>query len=186
MHIPTPEEIRARREALGLRQTELAARAGISQSMVARIESGSVDPRVSTLRRIIQVLQDASTTRITARGIMHAPVHSVSPDDPVARAIGIMDRFNISQLPVIARGVPVGCISETAIVNAIEEQGVEKSQQRTVRDVLESGFPTVPPEMDLGTVVRILQGNHAVLVVEEGKVTGVITKHDLLSLLSPR
>ena len=49
MHIPTPEELRARREALGMKQTELAKRAGISQSMVARIEAGNVDPRVSTL-----------------------------------------------------------------------------------------------------------------------------------------
>jgi len=43
MHIPTPEEIRARRELLGLKQAELAEKAGISQSMVARIEKGSVD-----------------------------------------------------------------------------------------------------------------------------------------------
>ena len=50
MHIPTPEELRTRREALGLKQTELAKRAGISQSMVARIEAGNVDPRVSTLK----------------------------------------------------------------------------------------------------------------------------------------
>ena len=41
----TPEELRTRREALGLKQTELAQRAGISQSMVARIEAGNVDPR---------------------------------------------------------------------------------------------------------------------------------------------
>ncbi|MGA8378104.1 MAG: helix-turn-helix domain-containing protein, partial [Methanoregula sp.] len=39
MHTPTPEELRSRRETLGLRQTEIARRAGISQSMVARIEA---------------------------------------------------------------------------------------------------------------------------------------------------
>ena len=53
MHIPTPEELRARREALGMKQTELARRAGISQSMVARIEAGNVDPRIRTLSKII-------------------------------------------------------------------------------------------------------------------------------------
>ncbi|HVP24615.1 MAG TPA: helix-turn-helix domain-containing protein, partial [Methanomicrobiales archaeon] len=40
MHIPTPEEIRSRRLMLGLTQTDLARKAGISQSMIARIESG--------------------------------------------------------------------------------------------------------------------------------------------------
>ena len=34
--------------------------------------------------------------------------------------------------------------------------------------------------------VRILQKHHAVLVMEEGKVRGVITKHDLLSLVIGR
>jgi predicted transcriptional regulator len=41
---------RARRES-GLSQTELAARMGTSQSAVARLESGELDARLSTLER---------------------------------------------------------------------------------------------------------------------------------------
>jgi predicted transcriptional regulator len=37
--------------------------------------------------------------------------------------------------------------------------------------------------MDIETVVRILQNHHAVLVMDAGIVTGVITKHDLISLI---
>ena len=55
MHIPTPSEIRAKREMLDLTQSELARKAGVSQSMIARIEAGSVDPRVGTLDKIIKV-----------------------------------------------------------------------------------------------------------------------------------
>ena len=66
MHIPTPGELRGRREALGMKQTELARRAGISQSMVARIEAGNVDPRVSTLSKIITVLNSAEPKKIRA------------------------------------------------------------------------------------------------------------------------
>jgi len=40
--------------------------------------------------------------------------------------------------------------------------------------------------MDVDTVVRILQNNHAVLVMDAGTVTGVITKHDLISLIVDR
>jgi len=32
-------------------------------------------------------------------------------------------------------------------------------------------------------VINILQQNHAVLVIEGGMVRGVITKHDLISLI---
>jgi predicted transcriptional regulator len=186
MHIPTPEELKARREMLGLRQTELAGQAGISQSMVARIEAGSVDPRVSTLARIVQVLNAAEKPRMTAFQAMHSPVLSVAPGEPITRAVEIMDQKNISQLPVITAGVPVGCISESAIVSAIDEGSTGRNQSIEVKQFMEPGFPTVPPDMDIETVVKILQKHHAVLVMEEGNVLGVITKHDLLSLIISR
>jgi transcriptional regulator with XRE-family HTH domain len=44
-----------RRQA-GLSQTEVAARMGTSQSTVARLEAGEVDPRLSTLDRYAQAL----------------------------------------------------------------------------------------------------------------------------------
>nr|WP_319375503.1 CBS domain-containing protein [uncultured Methanoregula sp.] len=183
MHIPTPEELRSRRETLGMKQTELAKRAGISQSMVARIEAGNVDPRVSTLNKIIAVLNSSEPRKIRAIQIMHTPVLSVQPEDPISRAVDIIEKNNISQLPVIERGVPVGCISESVIVKAIEQQRLHKSHQFSVRDFMETGFPTVPPDMDVETVINILQQNHAVLVVEGRLVRGVITKHDLISLI---
>jgi predicted transcriptional regulator len=44
------ELVKARQEH-GLSQTEIAARMGTSQSAVARLESGDVDVRLSTLER---------------------------------------------------------------------------------------------------------------------------------------
>jgi transcriptional regulator with XRE-family HTH domain len=44
------------RRTLGLSQTEVAARMGTSQSTVARLEAGEVDPRLSTLERYAQAL----------------------------------------------------------------------------------------------------------------------------------
>lgn len=41
----------AERRAAGLSQTEVAARMGTSQSAVARLETGGVDVRLSTLER---------------------------------------------------------------------------------------------------------------------------------------
>jgi predicted transcriptional regulator len=45
------DELVARRRALGLSQTEIAARMGTSQPAVARLEAGGVDARMSTLQR---------------------------------------------------------------------------------------------------------------------------------------
>ncbi|MDO8841516.1 CBS domain-containing protein [Methanocalculus sp.] len=183
MHIPAPEEIRSARRRIGMTQAELAKRAGISQSMIARIERGSVDPRVSTLRLIIDVLTTAELPVIIAANLMHAPVESVSPDDSILSAVEKMDKMAFSQLPVLKEGVPVGCISEAAILSAIGEQRNQKGYHPKVRDYMEASFPTVPPEIEIETVVGILEQHHAVLVMKEGRVEGVITKHDLISLI---
>ena len=45
------EELAAARRASGASQTEIAARMGTSQSAVARLESGELDARRSTLER---------------------------------------------------------------------------------------------------------------------------------------
>ncbi|HVP25450.1 MAG TPA: CBS domain-containing protein [Methanomicrobiales archaeon] len=184
MHIPTSEEIRARRIMLGLTQTDLARKAGISQSMIARIESGSVDPRVSTLSRIVAVLSRKEEPLYRAKDVTHTPVYTVGPADPVSRAVEIMEKNDISQLPVVEGGVPVGCISESAIVSALEEGGMHAAGSRHVREFMEPGFPTVPLDTDVRDVVHLLRENHAVLVVDGGRVAGVITKHDLIPLFS--
>ncbi|MDN7023443.1 CBS domain-containing protein [Methanoculleus sp. FWC-SCC1] len=183
MDIPTPAELKAKRMQLGLKQADVARLAGISQSMVARIEAGSVDPRTSTLIKIVDVLKSAENSTLTAADIMHTPVLCVSPSDPISRAVEIMGKNSISQLPVIESGVPVGCISESAIINAMESGGLQKTHAHDVRDFMEPGFPTVPHSMPVETVVHILQQNHAVIVLDKGKVQGVITKHDLISLI---
>ncbi len=49
------ELVRARQES-ALSQTELAARMGTSQSAIARLESGELDARLSTLERYAAAL----------------------------------------------------------------------------------------------------------------------------------
>ena len=59
----------ARRRA-GLSQRELAERAGVPQSTVARIESGAVDPRASTLRALLRACEvDLEAMPVIGRGI---------------------------------------------------------------------------------------------------------------------
>ncbi len=50
------EEVRRLREAAGLSQRELAERMGSSQSVVARLEAGGVEPTLATLDRVAAAL----------------------------------------------------------------------------------------------------------------------------------
>jgi len=49
----TPHIVRYARRRAGLTQRELAARTGVTQASIARIESGSVSPRADTVERIL-------------------------------------------------------------------------------------------------------------------------------------
>ncbi|MDI6718949.1 MAG: CBS domain-containing protein [Methanomicrobiales archaeon] len=183
MHIPTPTELKARRIALGLKQADVAARAGISQSMVARIEAGSVDPRLSTLTKIVQVLNTAERPALTASDVMHSPVVGVAPRDAIQDAVRLMQDRMVAYLPVLENGVPVGCISESSIVGAMGREGLRGRSRGAVRDFMEPCAPTIPQDTDIETVIHILQQHHAVLVVKKAEVIGVITRRDLIALL---
>ena len=62
----------------GLTQRQLAAKAGIPQETIARIESGRVDPRVGTLDRLLEGC---------GFGLEHAPRLGIGIDRTVIRRL---------------------------------------------------------------------------------------------------
>ena len=52
------EEIKKIRKKLGMTQTELANRAGVSQSLIAKIESARIDPTYTKTQKIFAALRD--------------------------------------------------------------------------------------------------------------------------------
>ena len=50
------DQVRHFREARGMSQAELARRLGTSQSAIARLEAGGVDPKLETLERVSRAL----------------------------------------------------------------------------------------------------------------------------------
>ncbi len=68
----------AHREALGLSQTEVAARMGTSQSAVARLERGEADARLSTVERMAAALEARITWSL-------APTTPRKSSDPATR-----------------------------------------------------------------------------------------------------
>ena len=52
---PTLEDIARRRRQLGLKQGELAKAAGVSQSLIAKLEAGSIDSSYTKVKTIFDV-----------------------------------------------------------------------------------------------------------------------------------
>jgi predicted transcriptional regulator len=179
MELPTPADLRERRTELGLTQSELADSADVSQPLIARIEGGDVDPRLSTLRRIVNALDEAEGDIVRAKDIMHEEVISVAPDDAVRTAVQKMEEEAYSQLAVLKDGIPVGSISQSDLVHV--EEG---SKDEPVKEHMSESFPTVSKDAKLEEVSNLLDHYKAVIVTEGGETLGIITEADITARLS--
>lgn len=180
MNLPTPEELRERRLELGLTQSELADSASVSQPLIARIEGGDVDPRLSTLRRIVNALQKAEGSLLRAEDLMNAPVTSVEPDESVRETTELMNERGFSQVPVVRDGVPQGLIG----MSDIRQRSEDNVGDLPVAEVMHESISIVEPDALLDTVDAHLDHNDAVLVVEDGETIGIITEADIARHLS--
>lgn len=180
--LPRPEDIKRLRKDASLTQVELARRARVSQSLIARIESGTVDPRTSTLRRILEVINESYTSKtpkITVSQVMCSPVISVRATDSVRTAIELMERHSVSQLPVTKGETLVGTVSEATVVRHLSSG--ENVFNSTVNEVMDDSLPVVPPSTGVDEASELMsRGYPAVLVVDKGKMVGIVTKIDLI------
>jgi len=180
MDLPTPEDLRERRTDLGLTQSELAERADVSQPLIARIEGGDVDPRLSTLRRIVTALEKAQGAILRAEDLMHSPVVSVAPDDAVRETKRLMDEKGYSQVPVVRDGVPQGLIGNSDI----RQRSEENVGDLPVAEVMHESIATVERAAPVDEIDAYLNHNAAVLVVDGGETVGIITEADLAAHVS--
>jgi predicted transcriptional regulator len=174
MDLPTPQDLRERRTSLELTQSTLAEMAGVSQPLIARIEGGDVDPRLSTLRRIVNALEEAEGEVLKAGDIMHESIANVAPDDSVREAERLMEQQGYSQLPVIKTGIPLGSISHGDINRAGDGVG-----DLPVSEVMSESFPTVGPDATVDEVRNLLEHYKAVMVTDAGEAIGIITEADV-------
>jgi len=179
MELPTPADLRERRNEVGMTQSALAERAGVSQPLIARVENDDVDPRLSTLRRIVEALDAAEGEVVRAEDLMHETVVHVDPDDAVTEAVELMDEAAYSQLPVIQSGVPVGSISQSDVVHA-----GENVSDLPVAEVMSESFPTVGADATVDEIRNLLDHYKAIIVTEGGEAIGIITEADIANHIS--
>jgi len=167
------------RRKLGMTQHALARASGVSQSLVAKIEAGSVDASYSKVKRIIDVLEHAAAgNEKKARDIMHSGVDAAAPDDTLHSAASSMRKKAISQLPVVHKGQVVGSLTEEALLYCFSSG--RKPGEVRVSEAMGEPFPSVLPDTPLSAIASLLRHHPAVLVSEKGRIAGIITKADIL------
>ncbi|WP_286928327.1 MULTISPECIES: cystathionine beta-synthase [Aeromicrobium] len=118
-------------------------------------------------------------------GAMPALVHT-HPSETVRDAIEILREYNVSQMPVVGPEPPVvigevaGSVSERELVSAVFEGRAQLTD--AVAQHMEPPLPIIGSGEDLSAALDAFKGSDALMVVDEGKPLGVLTRHDLLGV----
>ncbi len=175
------KEISRRRKQLNLKQTELAKLAGVSQSALAKIESGRMNPSFEIAKKIFDALDALEHKEaIKAVDIMTKRIVEVDSNETVEHAIGLLKQHSISQIPVAARGRIIGLFSESDL---LEHIGEKHFGQKKIKDVMSETPPQIPEDTPVRTVSELLKFSPIVVVTRKGETIGIIAKADLLKVV---
>ena len=188
--VPTPKELQELRKKAGLTQSELASQVGISQSLVARIEKGQVNPSLSTLKRILSIIEKQQQSHSTIKDLLKwkagstkiQPVVAVQTHEKVRRAVNLMRRYGISQLPVFEKNVSVGSLSEGTILRKLMLMDSRKVFALSVQEIMDAPFPTIDVSDSVDVAfMKIASGVEAILAMDGDRPAGLITKIDIIA-----
>jgi len=110
------------------------------------------------------------------------------PGETIAQAVAILQEYAVSQMPVVRAEPPIvaaevaGSVSDRALLDALYA-GSAKLNDR-VEDHMSPPLPTVGSTEAASDAVTMLETSDAVLVQEDGKPIGVLTRQDLLAFLA--
>jgi cystathionine beta-synthase len=110
------------------------------------------------------------------------------PNETIRDAVEILREFGVSQMPVVSAEPPVmagevvGSVTERDLVDKLFTG--RASLADAVAGHMTPAFPLVGSGESVATARAALQDTDAIMVVEDGKPAGVLTRADLLTFLT--
>jgi IMP dehydrogenase len=144
-----------------------------SRTAIAMAQHGGI----GVIHRNLPIEQQAAeveTVKKFESGMIIDPV-TVHPEQKIAEALAIMDRFRISGLPVVIDGRLVGILTN-------RDLRFEKRLDKAVRDVMTTRVITARPGIDIESAKETLQAHRIEklpLVDENHRLRGMITVKDM-------
>jgi len=178
-----PRQLKKIRTQLGYTQGALAEAAGVSQSIIAKIEAGAVDPTFNTLSAISKALSaDSARQGARASDVMSSPVVGVQEGMKIRECAELMKKKGFSQMPVFSGQRIIGTITDSHIVTLLSDtQDPRKLLDEKVEDHVQPIFAIVGKDTPVQALYSLFRYLPAVLVESGEKVEGIITKTDLLT-----
>ncbi len=118
--------------------------------------------------------------RRRARDIMSSPVISISPNESIKKAEELMNKFSINVLFVMEKDKLLGYITR----QVVDRARFFHLEDIKIKEYMSIEYPVIHPDASIQEVQDIIIRDRARVlpVVKDGKVVGVITRTDILSL----
>ena len=118
---------------------------------------------------------------VSSRGVKQKLV-TIAPDNTVAEAIALMQKYHIENLPVQSGHDISGSISESGLFNKMLS-GIDIRNTK-VAEVVEASYPMVDFETPVERLSTLItRENGAVLAKDEGGNFHIVTKYDIIQAL---
>lgn len=126
--------------------------------------------------------------------IMTRNIIALNRDDDLETAEMLFKRNKIRHIPVVAEEVIIGMLSYTDLLRISFADAVYETEEEvdtlvynmfTIDQVMVKNVVTVPSTATIKEVAKILAENefHALPVVDEGRLVGIVTTTDLINYL---
>ena len=169
-------DIRSARQRYNISSQKLAKACGISPSAMSKLERNRLKPSYDLVCKVVKKLNElisSNTNYIRVKDKMVRDVKVLSPVAQVSEAIRIMKEKGFSQMPVVDRdGRVLGLVTERSIL--------EHPNAVACIDAVEMGYAVVGPEESFERAKQLARNAQAILVVQEGRLAGILTKADFL------
>ncbi|HMQ46787.1 MAG TPA: CBS domain-containing protein [Saprospiraceae bacterium] len=129
------------------------------------------------------------------KSIMSDKLITVTPKDKLIEVKAIFDNHNIHHIPVVRFKEMVGLISKTDFIYFLrgfnrndEDRFVNEARLRayTAEDIMTKGLAKLSPTDRINVALDIFLNNrfHAIPVVENEELVGIVTTHDIIKALA--
>jgi cystathionine beta-synthase len=121
------------------------------------------------------------------RGTIPDLVHT-HPGETIVEAVHILQEYGVSQMPVVRAEPPIvaaevaGSVSERKLLDLLFSGHAKLADQ--VEHHMDAPLPTIGSGESVSEAVHELENADALLVQEDGKPIGVVTRQDLLAYLA--
>jgi cystathionine beta-synthase len=104
----------------------------------------------------------------------------VAPDEIVSNALARMSEHSVTQIPVLEDHKSIGSLRESGVLTRLLEK--RDLLDAKVSEIMDESFPVLDVDASFNDIKKKLQKSPAVLIEDFKRITGIITRSDVLDL----